>query len=49
MALEIIKKRLEMVGDSTSKSTTFTIEEIKEEKRPNNKGTKAVLKLSEKW
>lgn len=43
MALDIIKKRLEMMGDSTSKSTTFTIEEIKE----NNeiKGTKVVLLL----
>lgn len=43
MALDIIKKRLEMMGDSTSKSTTFTIEEIKE--NGEIKGTKVVLKL----
>src|SRR5690554_2318075 len=44
MALDIIKKRLEMMGDSTSKSTTFTIEEIIE--NGEIKGTKVVLKLS---
>lgn len=43
MALDIIKKRLEMMGDSTSKSTTFTIEEIIE--NGEIKGTKVVLKL----
>ncbi|MDY0089070.1 MAG: tetratricopeptide repeat protein [Flavobacteriaceae bacterium] len=43
MALDIIKKRLEMMGDSTSKSTTFTIEEIKE--NGEIKGTKVVLRL----
>ena len=43
MALDIIKKRLEMMGDSTSKATTFTIEEIIE--NGEIKGTKVVLKL----
>lgn len=43
MALDIIKKRLEMMGDSTSKATTFTIEEIIE--NGQIKGTKVVLKL----
>lgn len=43
MALDIIKKRLEMMGDSTSKSTTFTIEETKENEEI--KGTKVVLLL----
>ncbi len=43
MALDIIKKRLEMMGDSTSKTTTFTIEEIIE--NGEIKGTKVVLKL----
>lgn len=43
MALDIIKKRLEMMGDSTSKATTFTVEEIIE--NGEIKGTKVVLKL----
>lgn len=43
MALDIIKKRLEMMGDSTSKATAFTIEEIIE--NGEIKGTKVVLKL----
>lgn len=43
MALDIIKKRLEMMGDSNSKATSFTIEEIKENEEI--KGTKVVLLL----
>jgi len=43
MALDIIKKRLEMMGNSTSKATTFTIEEIIE--NGEIKGTKVVLLL----
>lgn len=43
MALDIIKKRLEMMGDSTSKATAFTIEEIIE--NGEIKGTKVVLLL----
>ena len=43
MALDIIKKRLEMMGDSTSKTTTFTIEEIMDNREI--KGTKVVLIL----
>lgn len=43
MALDIIKKRLEMMGDSTSKATTFTIEEIMDNEEI--KGTKVVLIL----
>ena len=43
MALDIIKKRLEMMGDSNSKATTFTIEEIIE--NTEVKGTKVVLLL----
>jgi len=43
MALDIIKKRLEMMGDSTSKATTFTIEEIRDNEEI--KGTKVVLIL----
>src|SRR5690606_16715956 len=43
MALDIIKKRLEMMGDSTSKATAFTIEEIIE--NGEIKGAKVVLLL----
>src|SRR5690554_3971663 len=43
MALDIIKKRLEMIGDSNSKATIFTIEEIIE--NGEIKGTKVVLRL----
>lgn len=43
MALDIIKKRLEMMGDSTSKSTTFNIKEIKENEEI--KGTRVILLL----
>jgi tetratricopeptide (TPR) repeat protein len=44
MALEIIKKRLDMMGDSTSKSTSFTIEELKTTNGEPG-GTKVVLTL----
>lgn len=43
MALDIIKKRLEMMGDSNSKATAFTIEEIIE--NGQIKGTKVFLLL----
>jgi LytS/YehU family sensor histidine kinase len=43
MALDIIKKRLEMISESTSKKATIQIEEL--EGKANAKGTKATLCL----
>ena len=43
MALDIIKKRLEMISESTSKKATIQIEELKG--KANAKGTKATLYL----
>jgi tetratricopeptide (TPR) repeat protein len=43
MAIDIIKKRLEMIASSTHKNATISIEEINANN--NNSGTKVVLKL----
>ena len=43
MAIDIIKKRLEMIASSTHKNATISIEEINT--NDNNSGTKVVLKL----
>ena len=43
MAINIIKKRLEMIASSTHKNATISIEEINANN--NNSGTKVVLKL----
>lgn len=43
MAIDIIKKRLEMIASSTHKNATISIEEINA--NDNNSGTKVVLKL----